>query len=1135
MNAKSDNPRRKIRYQPALGRWISHVLTLVMMTGIVLVLAVGVLFVRLKSGPLIVPRAQEMVADIAKNATEDFDIHVGEVSLVAADVGVNVLVQLSDLQIFTKTGQKIAEFPTVRAKLDPIQSFLHGVDVEAVEIIGAEFRILRDLNGKYNILPPDSDDTELLKLEEIFVAANIAARKTPLRGLRLIDIVDTNLVYIDQVKKRVWTSSKVDMQSTRKDDVINAFANISVTSRNHDDMSVGLHFTYGLDNDFFGFGAKFDTIPTVDLADQVPALDWLRNFDAAVTGAINTEVSIDGVLNSLSGVLETGAGHLRDSPETKPINFDTLKTYFEYTKETDSLVFNQVFAKSAAGNLTGEGAISMSRDTTGAVNALSGSLNISELNIHPEGVFAAPLSFDTVKADVEMKFAPFSLQLNSAELTTDNLKLLIKGTSLAGEKYWNNSYDMRFNEITHNQVMRLWPLQAKKKTRDWIDENVLSGIAKNGIGKLRSQDGKHSIDLTFDLEKGKVRYLKTLPVLQGASGRGHLTEKTFTAKLDKGYVIAPNQKRIEVFNTSFTVPDLTVKPATGDVSLNITSGLQAALSMLDEKPFEFLKKANLKPTLATGRVQATGTLSVPLIKGTQPDQVKFQTTAEITDLVSKTLVKNRTVIAQKMIVEATDHQIELAGEVQLDGISTQTKWTMPIGKTREKRSVIISEVMLNKTNLRKLGVQFEEGTVLGQTPARMHIVLRPKQLPEYTLTTDMVGLGLNINALNWRKAKKASGQLSISGKLGDRFSIDNLSFSSSGLSAKGAVRFNADNTFKQANFTSLRVGRWLDATVSIEGTGKRAAKITISRGTADMRNVSFSKGARTGAPMDIILDRLILADGIILTNLRAKLRNENGLRGTYKARVNGGAEITGTVFPQKNGTAVKVNATDAGGVLRSAKLYTKGVGGKLRMVLLPLAKEGHYQGTFIIENTRVKQDNVLASLLNGISVIGLVQEVAGEGIVFDKIDGQFTLKPQGVELRKISAVGVSLGMTMDGNYNSQTKRVNFEGVITPLYALNGSLERVFGKLFGRRKGEGLFSFVYKVKGTSGTPQISVNPLSILTPGLFRELFRTKMPDVGKSAISNDDTSTAPQTEATQQGAAETNPDDIGTLTPETDR
>ncbi len=135
----------------------------------------------------------------------------------------------------------------------------------------------------------------------------------------------------------------------------------------------------------------------------------------------------------------------------------------------------------------------------------------------------------------------------------------------------------------------------------------------------------------------------------------------------------------------------------------------------------------------------------------------------------------------------------------------------------------------------------------------------------------------------------------------------------------------------------------------------------------------------------------------------------------------------------------------------------------------------------------------MAGLLNAISVVGLLQQLEGEGIHFSTVEGQFKLRQNGVKLEKISAVGPSMGMTLDGWYDSARKSVNFEGVVTPLYAVNGLFERIFGPLMGRRKGEGMFSFTYKMQGPAATPKVSVNPLSILTPGAFREIFRTKPP------------------------------------------
>ena len=63
----------------------------------------------------------------------------------------------------------------------------------------------------------------------------------------------------------------------------------------------------------------------------------------------------------------------------------------------------------------------------------------------------------------------------------------------------------------------------------------------------------------------------------------------------------------------------------------------------------------------------------------------------------------------------------------------------------------------------------------------------------------------------------------------------------------------------------------------------------------------------------------------------------------------------------------------------------------------------------------------------------------------------------------------------------------YDAVISPIYLLNG-----VGAVL-TRQGEGLFGFNYRLGGTSDDPSVRVNPLSILTPGMFREIFRRPVP------------------------------------------
>jgi len=78
-------------------------------------------------------------------------------------------------------------------------------------------------------------------------------------------------------------------------------------------------------------------------------------------------------------------------------------------------------------------------------------------------------------------------------------------------------------------------------------------------------------------------------------------------------------------------------------------------------------------------------------------------------------------------------------------------------------------------------------------------------------------------------------------------------------------------------------------------------------------------------------------------------------------------------------------------------------------------------------------------------------------------------------------------VSLDGLYDLRTSTMDMQGVVSPVYFLNG-----IGQIFSRR-GEGLFGFNFRIRGSSSSPKVTVNPLSILTPGLFRDIFRAPPP------------------------------------------
>ena len=111
----------------------------------------------------------------------------------------------------------------------------------------------------------------------------------------------------------------------------------------------------------------------------------------------------------------------------------------------------------------------------------------------------------------------------------------------------------------------------------------------------------------------------------------------------------------------------------------------------------------------------------------------------------------------------------------------------------------------------------------------------------------------------------------------------------------------------------------------------------------------------------------------------------------------------------------------------------------------------------------------------------------GGGIVFTTAQADFLLTPDAIDVHRGSAVGASMGLSLAGLYHSGDGRLDMTGVVSPVYLLNG-----IGAIL-TRKGEGLFGFAYRLRGTADAPDVQVNPLSILTPGMFRDLFRAPAP------------------------------------------
>src|SRR3546814_17035448 len=106
------------------------------------------------------------------------------------------------------------------------------------------------------------------------------------------------------------------------------------------------------------------------------------------------------------------------------------------------------------------------------------------------------------------------------------------------------------------------------------------------------------------------------------------------------------------------------------------------------------------------------------------------------------------------------------------------------------------------------------------------------------------------------------------------------------------------------------------------------------------------------------------------------------------------------------------------------------------------------------------------------------------------MDGDFVLDDGVATTELMRIYGASLGLTAKGNIDFDRDAIDLTGVVVPAYSINNFLSKIplLGTILTGGAGEGLFAVVYTVRGAVDDPDVSVKPLSVLTPGLRRNIF-----------------------------------------------
>ncbi|MDE0304147.1 MAG: hypothetical protein OXI87_04570 [Albidovulum sp.] len=830
-------------------------------------------------------------------------------------------------------------------------------------------------------------------------------------------------------------------------------------------------------------------------ANELPLGDEFKEhairLDAPIVAEARAKMKDDGKIEDINASLRVLEGTYSYADD-KTIFVDGAEFDFVVDPLSSRVDFSRIFVETEILKLSGKGyaivppiSESKPRYIVGGLEYFDSEFAWPEQFDSPISEVSGQMSFRIGNSPQAIEFFGTVVDSKSNRFSTDG-KLALTADGLSA------SLAASSQTLSLERIIELWPNKIAPTAREWAKGRIVGGLASDLHGAVVIEPAQRTkAGLTWRFLLDEAKYAKDLPPISGAAGYGELTADGFAVVFENGRIRIPDNGSINIAETSFSVLDYRAKKRRASAEVRFGGEFKSIFAFLDYDPINFLQNAGISSDFATGQAQGKAKLDFPIRTNLSTSDFRVAASGTASRVYVSDVARGRSFSADLLEFKVTDMDISVSGNGSFGRIPVSGTWTKSFGEDADGESLLAGNFPLSASAIKEFGVELPNDSAVGEQTANFTVEFAGDANPQIVLSTRLDKFTLSVPALGWLKPQGQRGQLTVISEIADGGSLDRFDLETDGLSARGHMLFDGAGELKRAEFSRLRVGKWLDAPVSIGQVDGRIS-IQVNGGELDLRHFEFGSGTgmpETKSPISLNLDKLIYSDKIVLTDVQGSIVTGEAIEGRLRGLVNGKEEIELALSGSRHGTRVDATAQNAGAALAAAGVLDNLYGGQIQVRFTPSENESEYRGQFKISNVRAVEMPLLGAILDLISVVGLLQKLAGEGIQFQTIEGDFKMVDSGIIFRDGSATGPSIGLTFGGGVNTEQSLINISGVITPIYLLNGILEQMefVPKIFGKKKGEGVFAFNYEIKGDSRQPQITVNPVSGLLPGFLRDL------------------------------------------------
>lgn len=720
-----------------------------------------------------------------------------------------------------------------------------------------------------------------------------------------------------------------------------------------------------------------------------------------------------------------------------------------------------------------------------------------EIGVASLGLAPIPITGGSLRGQLAAGW--LSGQIERCQLAAPGYSLSLAGKVGLAEHGVDADLTLDAEELDVAEILQLWPKSIGTDAREWVVENVPLGQVSAATFQLSSRSNRPNqpeVGGRFSFSGIQLRYLDTMPPATGLAGSASLAGNSLQFKVDAGQTGG-----VSLANGDVVLSNLFIEPP---VQLRLMAGLQstvpAAMTLLDSEPVALGKTTGLSAASATGQQTTKLELGLPLLDDIPSAKIRFKATTQLNDIQLRQASPGYDLAAARATLVAEPAGISAKGDVQVNGVPATVEFrenTPPVrGVTRTVKAIGTIDAAgakaLAVTWPTEIGgaVGFDVGLVEARSPLRTIDVALDLRQATFSLAPVVL-----------MKRRGEPGHITARLVQTDErnIAVQNAQVDAAGWQVAGDADLKLNPPRAQRVVLRRLISPLGDLTADLSLDGSRwRGRIDVGR--LDLRPVlqeGGSGGGDAAALPDFLVNvtarQLRLGDAPF-SNIDGSVERRRGIWASARLRANiEDSQVSLDVATPAQRTVLTLLGSDAGWLIRGIGTSDNGIrGGTFRLSADVNQGAGGLNGSgdLKVRHFTLWGAPLIARIISLASFSGLGNALSGQGVPVQRLVAPFHIQGQRITLEEARLVGSDIGARADGVIDLGAQTLAINGTVAPAYTINRILGRIpiIGQIMSGRGSDAALAATFSVSGPIAQPQVSVNPLAALVPGMIRDLF-----------------------------------------------